>query len=296
MPALVKRLAKRELISPPEYVVAQTQYEVMMGSVAYGVSNNTSDIDIYGFCVPNKETIFPHLAGEILGFGRQKQRFEQYQQHHIKDPSNDKEYDVTIYNIVKYFSLCMENNPNMIDSLFVPQRCVLHCTQVGNLVRENRKLFLHKGSWHKYKGYAYSQLHKMRIKEPEGKRKEMVDKYGYDLKFAYHVVRLLSQVEQIMIEHDLDLERNREQLKSIRRGEWTMEKIEEWAEQKERALEDVYTKSDLRHSPDEAAIKELLLNCLELHFGSLDKAIVRENQFDRLVSDLKELVGKYANA
>ena len=55
----------------------------------------------------------------------------------------------------------MENNPNVIDSLFTPVNCVLHSTRVGNLVRENRRLFLHKGAWPKFKGYAYSQLHKM---------------------------------------------------------------------------------------------------------------------------------------
>ena len=29
---------------------------------------------------------------------------------------------------------------------------------VGNLVRENRKCFLHKGSWLQFKGHPYSQL------------------------------------------------------------------------------------------------------------------------------------------
>jgi len=293
MGTLVQRLAKRGLISPPDYVVKQTQYEVMMGSIAYGVSGDESDIDIYGFCIPDKNVVFPHLGGEILGFGRQKKRFEQYQQHHIDDPSNKKEYDITIYNIVKYFDLCLNNNPNMIDSLFVPQRCILHSTQVGNLVREHRKMFLHKGSWHKYKGYAFSQLHKMRIKNPEGKRKEMIEKYGYDLKFAYHIVRLLNQVEQILIEHDLDLERNREQLKSIRRGEWPLEQIEKYFEDKERSLEDVYIKSDLKHSPDEPSVKELLFNCLEMHFGSLDKAVVKEDRFDILINDIKEVLNKH---
>ena len=79
-----------------------------------------------------------------------------------------KKYDLTIYNIVRYFHLCMENNPNIIDSLFVPRRCVLHSTQVGNLVRENRKMFLHKGSWFKFKGYAYSTLNKIRTKKHKG--------------------------------------------------------------------------------------------------------------------------------
>ena len=116
---------------------------------------------------------------------------------------------------------------------------------------------------------------------------------SYDAKFLYHVVRLLLEIEQIMIEHDLDLERNIEQLKSIRRGEWTIEQIEEWAEKKERALEDVYIKSDLRNYPDENAIKELLLNCLEIHFGSLDKIIARGNKFDNFINELQKLIEKY---
>jgi len=35
---------------------------------------------------------------------------------------------------------------------------IINAFSVGNLVREKRKLFLHKGAWPKFKGYAYSQL------------------------------------------------------------------------------------------------------------------------------------------
>ena len=172
MASTVKQLEKKGLIRPPKFLADNVHYECIMGSVAYGVSSDTSDMDVYGFCIPPKDMVFPHLMGEIEGFGRQKKRFEQYQQHHIKDESamsgKGRDYDVTIYNIVKYFNLCMENNPNMIDSLFVPQECVLHITQIGNMVRESRKLFLHKGSWHKFKGYAYSQQSKLRSKSHRG--------------------------------------------------------------------------------------------------------------------------------
>lgn len=82
-------------------------------------------LDVYGFCIPGKEIIFPHLGGYIHGFGKQRKEFWQYQQHHIEDKEINKEYDLSIYNIVKYFQLCMENNPNMVDSLFVPQFCIL---------------------------------------------------------------------------------------------------------------------------------------------------------------------------
>jgi len=268
--------------------------EVQMGSVAYGVSNNHSDIDVYGFCIPPKEDIFPHLRGEIIGFGRQKQRFNQFDPHHIKEPDSGKEYDLAMYSIVKYFSLIMECNPNMIDSLFVPRRCVLFSNELGEMVRERRKLFLHKGAWHKFRGYAYSQLHKIgKANKSNPKRMADVETYGYDLKFAYHVVRLLLECEQIMIEHDLDITRNRELLKSIRRGEWTLEYLHEWFEQKEKSLETLYSESSLRYAPDEEAIRILLIDCLEHHFGSLDNIVKRDVRIENIISEMQSLIDRY---
>lgn len=161
MPNLVMELEKKGLIKPPSWLSANIHYLCSMGPVAYGVSNDTSDIDIYGFCTPTKELIFPHMAGEIEGFGDKLPRFHQYDPHHIPDPERKTSYDLAIYNIVKYFDLCMGCNPNMIDSLFVPRRCVLSSTAVGEMVREQRKIFLHKGAWFTFKGYAYSQLSKV---------------------------------------------------------------------------------------------------------------------------------------
>lgn len=255
------------------------QMEVVMGSIAYGVSGDSSDMDIYGFCIPGRDDVFPHTRGEIPGFGTQVNRFAQYQQHHIIDESaaggKGQEYDFTIYSIVKYFQLCMENNPNMIDSLFVPRRCILYSTQVGEMVRENRQLFLHKGAWHKFKGYAYSQLHKAENSIPEegSTRRADYEKHGYSTKFAYHVVRLVSEVEMILVEGDLDLTRNREQLKAIRRGEWSKEQLREFFNSKEKHLEALYLSSSLRQKPVEQAIRQLLLDCLEHHYGSLEGCI-----------------------
>ena len=155
----------------------------------------------------------------------------------------------------------MENNPNIIDCLFTPTTCVLHSTRVGNLVRENRRLFLHKGAWPKFKGYAYSQLHKLAIKEPQGKRAELVAEHGFDTKFGYHVVRLIGEVEQILVEGDIDLQRNNEQLKAIRRGEWTEERLRQWFADKEshleRALRREHAPGRARRGPDQGAAAAL---------------------------------------
>lgn len=289
---LIERLHSKNLIKPPPYVIGGTQYLTMMGSVAYAVSSDTSDMDIYGWCIPPKDMIFPHLRGEILGFGRQIQRFEQFQEHHIIEKDHGKEYDLNIYNIVKFFQLVMDNNPNMVDSLFTDHTCVLKSTKLANHVRDNRRLFLHKGCWHRFKGYAYQQMHKMKIKNPDptSKRYEMIQKFGYDVKFAYHVVRLLNEVEQILVEGDLDLRRNNDQLKAIRRGEWSMQQIEQYFVDKEKGLEQVYLDSKLPKHPDEEVIKRILLEVLEEHFGSLDNVIQNQDHYKQLLRQIQKLV------
>ena len=346
--SLIKKLTGKTdtegklLLNCPKFLESNLCYETYMGSTAYGVATDNSDADIYGFCIPPKDMIFPHLNGEIMGFGRQHKRFEQYQQHHIKD--GEVEYDFAIYGIVKYFQLCMENNPNMIDSLFTPENCVTHSNEIGMMVRDARKGFLHKGSWHKYRGYAHKSLHKMKSKNPKGlteleefsakhdipaslkledvtleiyrqslgspssfgctmsldelkeyetllktssKRAVLINKFGYDTKYAYHTVRLLNQVEQIMAEGDMDLQRSREQLKEIRRGEWSHKRIADYFEAKSKSLEELYASSKLRHTPDEETIKQLLLNCLEHHYGNLSKCVVIQDKYEQALKDIQ---------
>jgi len=295
----VKRLKKLNLIDTPRFVYEQMQYEVIMGSFAYGVDSDTSDVDIYGFCIPNKNVIFPHTTPDwIHAFDPIRNNFEQYQQHHIVDDTYKppKEFDITIYNIVKYFRLCADGNPNMIDSLFVPRRCIVYCTPIGNLVRENRRLFLSKKCWSTFKGYSYSQIHKMKIKNPEGKRKKLVEKYGYDVKYAYHLVRLLNEVEQILTEGDLDIERNREQLKAIRKGDWTQKQVEEYFEFKEKSLEQVYHQSELPYKPRIDEIRNLLFKCLEMHFTTLKDVIPKQDiSWSQFEKTMKELISIWEN-
>lgn len=285
-------LYKKKLIAPPDWLVSNTHYVVTMGSQAYGCAIDDSDYDLYGFAIPRKNDVFPHLKGEILGFGKQHQRFEQYQQHHIVDESNNRNYDITIFGIVKFFQLCMENNPNMVDALFVKQHSILHCSPIGQIVRDNRTIFLHKGAYHKFRGYSFSQLNKAKSTNREGKRKEIVEKYGYDLKFAAHTIRLADECYQILAEGDLDLTRSAEVLKSIRRGEWTFEQVQDYFNTKEKQLDELYHSSKLPYGPDEEKIKNLLLQCLEHHYGSLEKAVVDVNKAEKAIEEIKNIIAE----
>ena len=444
MASIVQILHKKVNLNAPKFVITETQYETIMGSTAYGVSSpeKHSDIDVYGFCIPSKEIIFPHIQDGYVDVLSKKQSFNNFQQHHIFDHELNKQYDIDIYNIVNYFMLCMDGNPNMIDSLFTSQRCVLHCTQIGVHARENRKKFLSKKCWHTFKGYAYSQLQKMRTKHEAGKilydiesklgqlsdinineielinyydqilnenkittipestkdknhiiklfsntlsnighllelnekynntifirtqidslfntiktqlnelnkeqpvnintqdiiiskitekypelmkgmittfnknmiityldklkefnstiteRAIRVRKYGYDTKFGYHVIRLIGEVQQILEENDLDLERSdrREQMKAIRAGAWSLDKIFEYFNDNEKRLEETYQKSKLQYSVSIKEIEQLLKECLEMKFGDLKDIIATRKDNELILLDLKKLIGKY---
>jgi predicted nucleotidyltransferase len=290
---IIKKLVQHGTAHPPVWLPDGVSYLTMMGSFAYGVSDDTSDRDVYGFCFPPVEFTFPHLAGEIPGFGRHLQRFEQYQEHHLRDPNEiGKTWDITVYSIVKYFDLVMQCNPNMIDSLFTPPKCVMVLGGAALLMRENRHLFLSKKAWHTFKGYAYQQMHKMDTKAPTGARKERVEEFGMDTKYCYHLVRLLDEVEQILTTGTLDLEHAREQLKAIRRGEVPVAEIKALFYAKEKSLETAYAESKLPHTPREAEIKVLLMQCLEHHYGTISQAVAAESKYQEFATGVRRLMDK----
>jgi predicted nucleotidyltransferase len=306
--SLVERLEKKGLIHPPKWLACNTQYVTIMGSHAYGVAdtsvkNKLPDFDIYGWAIEPIDMIFPALKGEIPGFGRQQQRFGQFQQHHIMEenaPGGNnvaKEWDLNIYGIIKYFELCRGNNPNMIDSMWTPENCVLHCTQVGRMVRDNRRLFIGKIAWKRFRGYAWGQMKKMNTKNPEGDRKEIVDRFGYDVKYAYHLIRLMDEVDQIFdgcdrdgFHGDIDLQRSKEVMKAVRRGEWTQKDVEDWFMEKEKEMDPKYTACKMKDFPDEEKLRKLLMACLEEHYGSLDRAVREPDWSIAKLQEIDELL------
>lgn len=278
----------------PGYV-ANTQYEVIGGSHAYGTHNENSDFDVYGFCVPPKEIVFPHTGGYIHGFNENEEHeFQNFQSPKMMIDGDPREYGCDIYSITHFFRLLAENNPNLIATLFVPTNCIIHTTVIGTLVRDNRHMFVHKGLWQKFRGYAFGQLKKAKEKNPEGKRYESFQKYGFDLKFASNIVRLMDECEQFLTTGDCNLERSREFQKAIRRGDVPWEEITTWFYSKETELEKLYTSSKtLQDTPPMDKIRGLLVKCLEEYYGNLEGLVVSGNNAHHMAKDLQEVLAKY---
>ena len=99
----------------------------------------------------------------------------------------------------------------------------------------------------------------------------------------------------IMREGDIVLDRYKEIYKSIRRGEWTKEQLREFFDRKKAELDKLYDDKDspIPHKPDEDKIKALLLECLEIHYGSLNTTISKDVSVEVLLDEIEQVTSKY---
>lgn len=276
------RLYLDKVFTPPDWLLPNLQFLCLSGSESYGCRTDLSDVDITGIVIPPKQYIVPQEYGFIYGFDTFPE-FKSYEKHHIKDKDKDQELDLTVFNIVNAFRLMANNNPNWIDILFVPRRCVVYSTEIWEKVIQQKKLFLSQEAVNKYRAYSFSQMKKL-DRVPIGKRKEGFDKHNFDLKFAYNLVRLNLSAEQIL-QGDLDIERDREVFKSIRRGEWTLDQVKEWFFSQSKKLDRLQEKCTLPLKTDKEKIKNLLKECLNLQYQNM-----LEIDHSETIRKLKELV------
>jgi len=94
------------------------------------------------------------------------------------------------------------------------------------------------------------------------KRKELVEKYGYDTKNAAHLIRLLRMGIEFLNDGQLQVIRqDAQQLLEIKRGEWTLDKVKAEAERLFISAETAFTLSKLPNKPDHDKINKL---CIQL--------------------------------
>jgi hypothetical protein len=236
------------LLSPPAYLPAALQYEVLMGSHAIGTANAESDRDIFGVCVTPEEAQDWHYATMM---DREYPAFERIEAGGVPADGKRVGCDFSIDTLYNFLVRCAEGKSMAIEMLFVAEENVLFSTEGGRILRANRDLYLCKSTVRGFIEFSRRQLQGMiaRDYQPE-LRQKYVDKFGYDVKAAYHSVRLLHQAEQILDEGDLDLRRNAGMLRDIRRGAWSESEVVSHCETLALVLECKLEQSRLPDAPD----------------------------------------------
>jgi hypothetical protein len=130
-----------------------------------------------------------------------------------------------------------------------------------------------------YLGYTTSQLKKMVIKHGNKTgRQELVDQYGFDVKFASHAFRLARQGCEILLNNNITFPRpDREFLKAIRTGEiYNSDSIEKCCNDLEREislLKEAYEKTILPPKVDFQLLNNLLINVYDEYVHNGDPIV-----------------------
>lgn len=249
------------------------QYETRMGSMAYGANiGDTKDIDVYGWAFPTRKLMFPYEHGIVAGFNdKDAKTFKQFQKEVEID---GHPIDFSIYGVAKYLRLVAEGNPNMLDSLFTRDEDVTFITSRGQLLRDNRQMFLSKRAVRKCLGFANSELKKVQRSyyftssdNADVPRLDLIKKHGYDTKSAYHLVRILHQGFQIAFEHDLDIytEERAEDLREVREGANTFDGLMDYASKLMKETELVLKTTTLREEVNRGDVHRLLMTLLNFY-------------------------------
>jgi len=156
--------------------------EYRVGSHLYGTNTATSDEDFSGVFVAPEEYYLGLNAVEEVDLSVVSKN---------KDGKNNADaVDRKLYEFRKFVRLALENNPNVLEQLFVNEQNVLFINEMGLELLDNRHMFLHRGLKNKFLGYGFSQKHKMIIR---------TDKF-YELKNALDWMMEFNKPETYMVE------------------------------------------------------------------------------------------------
>lgn len=231
------------------------------GSVAHGMYVPSSDplsiddVDAMVLCVPDQD--YYHGLKEFGSRGTKE----------IKDG----EWDIVIYEARKLLRLLEGGNPNVLSLLWLKSGYYIKKTLAGQYLLDNRVVFTGKHVYTSFTGYAMSQLNKMEKFTFDGymgtKRKALVERFGYDVKNAAHLIRLLRMSIEFLETGALYVDRtgiDAEELLSIKRGEWKLEDIKREASFLFAKAEEARTKSRLPDRPNREEINKLCRTIVEM--------------------------------
>jgi hypothetical protein len=129
---------------------------VVVGSQLYGTNTPTSDQDFSGIFIAPKRY--------YLGLDKIEEVDLSIVSKHENGKNDQDAVDMKYYELRKFMRLAMENNPNILEHLFVPADKIMYSNWLGRVLIDNATLFPYQGLKQKFLGYAFSQKHKMEIK------------------------------------------------------------------------------------------------------------------------------------
>jgi predicted nucleotidyltransferase len=182
------------------------------------------------------------------------------------------EWDTVVYELRFYVSLLCKQNPNVLSLLWLREEDYLHVSPLGRILLGHRHLFRSRDqAYATFMGYANGQLKRMTRVAGQGylgeKRKGIVEKFGYDVKNAAHLVRLLHMGIEYLKTGEMRVYRtwDQEMLKEIKRGGWAFERVVRYAEDRFSECKSIVAESPLPLAIDRDKVDLLVTYLVRSH-------------------------------
>jgi predicted nucleotidyltransferase len=229
--------------------------KIIAGSKLHGTNiEGVSDTDYLGIFLENPK--------DILGFSQKDVIVSRDKPVGVKSSTEDEEQ--TLYGLRKFLSLALKGNPTILTLLFAPRNMLTEVTKEGFELQSLTSLIVSKKVIGPFQGYMRQQYERL-IGERGQKnivRPELVAKYGYDTKYASHVVRLGLQGEELLLTGRLELPMpigTRGYVIDIRNGKFSFEAVCKLIEDIELRLKEAYNKSSLREEPSYSEVEDFMI-------------------------------------
>ena len=175
-------------------------YRCVIGSQAYGLAGDGSDMDRRGIYLPPAD-----LHWSLYGVP------EQLENHDTQE---------AYWEVQKFLVLALKANPNVLECLYTP--LVEKATPLAEKLLAMRSLFLSRLVYQTYNGYVLSQFKKMQA--------DLRNQGQVKWKHVMHLIRLLLSGIGVLREGfvPVRVDDHRDRLMAIRRGEMPWEEVEDW--------------------------------------------------------------------
>lgn len=206
------------------------QFRCITGSTAYGLAQETSDVDRRGFYLPPAP-----LHWSLAGVPEQL----------------ESDHEEVYWELEKFIRLALKANPNVLECLYSP--LVEICTPLAQELIHLRGIFLSQHVHRTYNSYVLSQFKKL--------EQDLRNQHQLRWKHVMHLIRLLLSGITVLSEGlvPLRMDAHRDRLLDIRHGRLPWDEVATWRLELHRRLDDALTSTTLPAHPDYAAANDFLL-------------------------------------
>ena len=233
----------------------------LVGSSIHGlVLAGTDDRDEMGVCVEPRRY--------VVGFGKFEQwvfRSAEEREGHAGARSHAGDLDLVTYSLRKWARLALQGNPTVMLLLYLPDDALVVRTSAGERLQKLAPAFASRRAGRRFLGYLEAQ--RQRLVGERGQRDvnrvELVKEFGYDTKYAMHMLRLGHQGVEFLETGRLTLpmrEPVRGHLMEVRRGLIKLADVMEECTQVELRISALLDSSPLPDQPDLKTVEAFIMD------------------------------------